>query len=154
MTEFKRINYHWRKIQTARTELEKQQEYTRSLSERATIQEEAYNLALRQFNRDATLFEEGVISASNLEESRSDMLTERNKRQEIISLMAENNISIARTEDQIVDLELKQQEEQVRQHLCPGRSLQQPESLHHLLGAELPAGGTSEWDGHLYEVLE
>lgn len=108
--EFKRINYHQRKIITARTELEKQQEYTRSLSERAAIQEEAYNLALRQFNRDATLYEEGVISPSNLEESRSVMLNERNKRQEIISQMAENNISIARTEDQIVDLELKQQE--------------------------------------------
>ena len=109
--EFKRINYHQRKIRTSRTELEKQQEYTKSLSERATIQEEAYNLALRQFNRDATLFEEGVISASNLEESRSKMLIERNKRQEIISQMAENNISIARTENQIVDLELRQQEE-------------------------------------------
>jgi len=108
--EFNRINYHRRKIRTARTELEKQQDYTRSLSERATIQEEAYNLALRQFNRDATLYEEGVISPSNLEESRSKMLNERNKRQEIISLMAENNISIARTEDQIVDLELRQQE--------------------------------------------
>jgi len=109
--EFKRINYHQRKIRTSRTELEKQQEYTRSLSERANIQEEAYNLALRQFNRDATLFEEGVISTANLEESRSDMLVERNKRQEIISQMAENNISIARTEDQIVDLELRQQAE-------------------------------------------
>jgi len=109
--EFKRINYHQRKIRTTRTGLEKQQEYTKSLTERATIQEEAYNLALRQFNRDATLFEEGVISASNLEESRSKMLIERNKRQEIISQMAENNISIARTEDQIVDLELRQQEE-------------------------------------------
>ncbi len=109
-TEFKRINYHQRKIRTTQTELEKQKEYTRSLSERATIQEEAYNLSLRQFNRDATLFEEGVISPSNLEESRAEMLVERNKRQEIISQMAENNISIAKTEDQIVDLELKQQE--------------------------------------------
>ncbi|MEN8201023.1 MAG: HlyD family efflux transporter periplasmic adaptor subunit [Bacteroidota bacterium] len=108
--DFDRINYHRRRIRTARTELEKKQEYTRSLSERATIQEEAYNLALRQFNRDATLYEEGVISPSNLEDSRSKMLIERNKQQEIISQMAENNVSIARTEDQIVDLELKQQE--------------------------------------------
>lgn len=108
--EFNRINYHRRRIRTARTELEKQQEYTRSLSERATIQEEAYNLSLRQFNRDATLYEEGVISPSDLEESRSKMLIERNKQQEIISQMAENNVNIARTEDQIVDLELKQLE--------------------------------------------
>ncbi len=109
--EFRRIDYHQRKMATARTELEKQQEYTRSLLERSSIQQQTYDLALRQYNRDATLFEEGVISASDLEESRSEMLGERNKRQEIISLMAENNINIARTEDQIVDLELRQQGE-------------------------------------------
>lgn len=109
--EFKRIDYHQRKIETARSELDKQQEYTRSLSARAEIQEQAYDLAMRRFNRDASLFEEEVISSSDLEESRSEMLVERNKRQEIISLMAENNINIARTENQIVDLELKQQEE-------------------------------------------
>ena len=109
--EFKRINYHQRKIATSRNELQRQREYTGSLSERVSIQEQAYNLSLRQFNRDASLFEEGVISPADLEESRSEMLTERNKSQEIISLMAENNISIARTEDQIVDLELRQQEE-------------------------------------------
>jgi len=109
--EFKRIDYHQRKIETARNELEKQREYTRSLSERISTQEQAYELSLRQFNRDASLFEGGVISESDLEESRSEMLAERNKRQEIISIMAENNINISRTENQIVDLELKQQEE-------------------------------------------
>jgi HlyD family secretion protein len=109
--EFKRIDYHQRKIETARNELEKQREYTRSLSERISTQEQAYELSLRQFNRDASLFEGGVISESDLEESRSEMLAERNKRQEIISMMAENNINISRTENQIVDLELKQQEE-------------------------------------------
>jgi multidrug resistance efflux pump len=109
--EFRRIDYHQRKVESARTELQKQREYTRSLSEGASIQQQAYDLALRQFNRDATLFEEGVISASDLEKSRLEMLAERNKRQEVISLMAENNINIARTENQIVDLELRQQEE-------------------------------------------
>lgn len=112
--EFKRIDYHQRKIATARTELETQREYTRSLSKRESNQEQAYDLANRQYNRDATLFEQGVISSSDLEESSLEMLTERNKQQEIVSMMAENNISIARTQDQIVDLELKQQEEESR----------------------------------------
>jgi HlyD family secretion protein len=112
--EFRRIDYHQRKIQTARNELEKQRDFTRTLTERARIQEQAYEIALRQFNRDATLYEEGVISPSDLEESRSQMLLERNKSQEITSMIAENNISIARTENQIVDLELRQQEEQAQ----------------------------------------
>ncbi len=109
--EFKRIDYHQRKIETSRNELQRQREYTSSLSERATIQEQAYALANRQYNRDASLFEEGVISPAELEESSSKMLTERDKRQVIISQMAENNISIAQTENQIVELELRQQEE-------------------------------------------
>lgn len=109
--EFRRIDYHQRKIQTARAELEKQRELTRSLSERASIQESAYNLASRQQNRDATLYEQGLISDADLEESSKATLEERGKYQQILSQMAENNISIARTENQIVDLELKQQEE-------------------------------------------
>jgi multidrug resistance efflux pump len=110
--EFRRINYHQRKIQTARMELEKQQELTRSLSERVSTQQQAYNIAQRQYNRDASLFEQGVISNSDLEKSSTKMLTERNKSQELISLMAENNINITRTQNQILDLELRQQEEQ------------------------------------------
>lgn len=110
--EFRRIDYHQRKMATARTELETQRVYTRSLSNRESNQKQAYDLANRQYNRNATLFEEGVISALNLEESRLEMLNELNKQQEIVSQMAENNISIARTQDQIVDLELKEQEEE------------------------------------------
>ena len=109
--EFRRIDYHQRKIETSRNELRTQREFTTSLTARASTQEEAYNLAQRQNNRDGTLYEEGVISQADLEESYSEMLAERTKRQEIISQLAENNISISRTENQIVELELRQQEE-------------------------------------------
>lgn len=109
--EFKRINYHQRKIETSRNELRRQRELSTSLTERASTQDEAYDLVHRQYNRNATLYEGGVISEENLEDSRQEMLTELNKRQEIISQLAENNVSIARTENQIVELELRQQEE-------------------------------------------
>jgi len=109
--EFKRIDYHQRKIATLRNELARQRDLTTSLSDRIYTQEQAYELARRQFERDASLFEEGVISTADLEDSRTVMLSERNKHQEILGQLAENNISIARTENQIVDLELKQQEE-------------------------------------------
>jgi HlyD family secretion protein len=109
--EFKRIDYHQRKIATLENELARQRDFTSSLSERIYNQEQAYELARRQFERDASLFEEGVISTADLEDSRTEMLTERNKHQEIVGQLAEENISIARTENQIVDLELKQQEE-------------------------------------------
>jgi HlyD family secretion protein len=110
--EFRRIGYHQRKIATLRNELEQQQKYTRSLSERSYIQEQAYDVVNRQYNRDASLYEEEVISEADLEESRKSMLAERDKYQAIISQMAENNISMAQTQNQIVELELKQQEEE------------------------------------------
>jgi len=113
-TEFKRLDYHQRRIVLLRSELVRQREYARSLNERARITEEEYNLAQRQANRDADLYIESVVSQSDMEKSHSAMLGKRNNWQEIVSLIAENNISVGRIEEQIVDLELKQQEGQSR----------------------------------------
>lgn len=113
-SEFRRLDYHQRRISLLRTELGRQQEYSRSLSERARITEEEYNLAQRQSSRDADLYMESVVSQADMEKSHSEMLSKRNKWQEIVSLIAENNINVGRIEEQIVDLQLKQQEEQSR----------------------------------------
>ena len=110
--EFKKLNYHYRTIELLRSELGKQHLFTRSLGDRASIAEEEYELVQRQFMRDASLYEESVVSQSDLEASRSEMLGKRNRWQEILGQVAENNITIARTEQQVVDLEMKQQEEQ------------------------------------------
>ena len=112
--EFRRLNYHQRRIVLLRSELERQTEYARSLSERARIAEEEYNLAQRQANRDADLYIESVVSQAAMEKSHSEMLGKRNKWQEIVGLIAENNISVGKIEEQVVDLQLKQQEDQSR----------------------------------------
>ena len=113
-TEFRRLDYHQRRIVLLRSELDRQREYARSLNERARIAEEEYNLAQRQANRDADLYIESVVSQSDMEKSHSAMLGKRNQWQEIVSLIAENNISVGKIQEQIVDQELKQQEEQSR----------------------------------------
>jgi len=109
--EIKRLDYHQKRISLLRSELERQKELARSLAERERITEEEYNLAQRQYNRDADLFIEGVVPQADVDISQSEMLSKRNKWQEIVSLIAENNISVGRIEEQIVDLQLKQQEE-------------------------------------------
>ena len=109
--EFKRLDYHQRRIILLRAELVKQQELGRSLSERALIAEEEYNIAQRAANRNADLFEQSVISEEDMERSHAEMLVKKNQWSEIVSLIAENNISVGKIEEQIVDLELKQQEE-------------------------------------------
>lgn len=110
--EFRRLDYHQRRIELLRTELERQQEYSRSLTEREGIAKEEYDLAQRQATRDADLYIESVVSQADMESSQSEMLAKRNKWQEMIGLVAENNISVGKIEEQIVDLELKQQEAQ------------------------------------------
>jgi multidrug resistance efflux pump len=110
-TETNSLNYHQRRIQLLRSELLKQRELDKSLSEREGIAKEEYNLAQRQSNRDADLYIESVVSESDMEKSHSEMLTKRSQWQQIVSIIAENNISVGRIEEQIVDLELKQQEE-------------------------------------------
>lgn len=112
--EFRRLNYHQRRIELLRSELVKQQELGRSLRERARIAEEEYNIAQRQANRDADLYEQSVVSQAAMEQSHQDMLVKKNQWQEIVSLIAQNNIDVGRIEEQIVDLELKQQEERAR----------------------------------------
>ncbi len=109
--EFKRLDYHQRRIQLLQAELVKQKELDRSLSERERIAEEEYTLAQRQSNRDSDLFMESVVSQSDMEKSASETLAKRNQWQQIVSLIAENNINVGRIEEQIVDLELKQQED-------------------------------------------
>jgi HlyD family secretion protein len=49
-----------------------------------------------------------------MEQSHAEMLVKKNQWQEIVSLIAQNNIDVGRIEEQIVDLELKQQEERSR----------------------------------------
>lgn len=109
--EFRRLDYHQRRIVLLRSELVRQKELAVSLSNRARIAEEEYNLAQRQANRDADLYIESVVSESDMEKSHSAMLAQQNLWQEIVSLVAENNISVGRIEEQIVDLQLKQQED-------------------------------------------
>jgi HlyD family secretion protein len=112
--EFKRLDYHQRRIALLRAELIKQQELDRSLSERARITEEEYNIAQRAANRNADLYEQNVISQADMDQSHAEMLVKKNQWSEIVSLIAENKISVGKIEEQIVDLELKQQEEQSR----------------------------------------
>jgi multidrug resistance efflux pump len=109
--EFKRLAYHQRRIALLRTELVKMQELARSLEERARITDEEYVIAQRQSNRDADLYEQSVISQADMEKSHAEMLVKKNQLEEIRSLVADNRISMGRIEEQIVDLELKQQEE-------------------------------------------
>lgn len=109
--EFLDLNYHRRKIELLESELLQYQEYSKNLDTRASILEEEYNLAEKQYSRDSTLFLQGVVSESVYETTKSQMLSKRGAWQEILSLKAENDIKIAGNREQVLEMELKEQEQ-------------------------------------------
>ena len=109
--EFIRLNYHQRKIELLNVEYEKYLQYARSLESRASLLREDFELSRRQFNRDSLLFVQNVLSESSYETSRADMLKKLDSWEEVQTLVAENEIRIAVIQSDILDMELKQQEQ-------------------------------------------
>ncbi len=107
---FLELDYHNRKIELLKNELNQYSDYSINLNTRALILKEEYLLAEKQFGRDSSLFLENVVSESNLETSKSEMLSKRNSWQELISLKAQNDINTAKIEAQVLEMELKKQE--------------------------------------------
>lgn len=108
---FLELDYHNRKIELLQNELVQYSDYSNILNVRAMILNEEYQLAEKQYGRDSLLFLENVVSESNLENSKSNMLGKRNSYQEVLSLKSENEINIAKLEAQVLEMELKQQEQ-------------------------------------------
>jgi multidrug resistance efflux pump len=110
-TDFIQLNYHQRKIELLVQENEQYLFYSENLNERAAILNEEYNLSYKQYNRDSTLYKQGVVSESALEDTKSKMLSKRGGWQELLSLKTENEIKIAGIREQILEMELKKQEQ-------------------------------------------
>lgn len=108
---FLELDYHQRKIEILEKELAQHHDYAGNLGDRANILYNEYLLAEKQFLRDSMLYIEKVVSESDYETSKAEMLSKRNKWQELISLKAENDISIAKIEEQVLEMELKKQEQ-------------------------------------------
>jgi len=123
LTAFINLDYHNRKIASVQTEFQKQKRYTSSLQGQWNTLNEEYQLARRQYLRDSALFHQNVVSASVLETSRSAMLTSKNNLQELVTRKAENDITLARLEAQMQELDLRKQEEMERLRILTDEAL-------------------------------
>ena len=109
--EFLQLDYHQRKIELLQEEYEKYLHYSENLDTRAGTLREEYELYKKQFERDSTLFIQGVVSESDFENTKSEMLSRRANWQELLSLKAENDIKTAGIREQILEMELRQREQ-------------------------------------------
>lgn len=109
--EFLQLDYHQRKIELLEEEYEKYLAYSENLDVRASTLREEYELYQKQYQRDSILFRQGVVSESDYENTKSEMLSRRANWQELLSLKAENDIQTAGIREQILEMELRQQEQ-------------------------------------------
>ena len=109
--EFLLLDYHRKKIELLEAEHIQYVRYSEILDTRAATLVEEYELTRNQFVRDSTLFLQGVVSESDFEQTQSRMLSSRAGWQEMESLKTENEIKIAGIQEQILELQLKRQEQ-------------------------------------------
>ncbi|MCF8224830.1 MAG: HlyD family secretion protein [Bacteroidales bacterium] len=109
--DFIELNYHRRKIELLREELQLYRDHSSRLIQRTAILNEEYELAAKQYNRDSVLYAQGVVSESDFENSKSVMLQKQGDWQQVASLKSENDILIAGIRKEILEMELRQQEE-------------------------------------------
>ncbi len=109
--EFLQLDYHRKKTELLEDEHAQYIKYSGNLDTRAKILGEEYELARNQFLRDSTLYLQGVVSESDYEITKSKTLSALADWQAMVSLKTENDIKIAGIREQILELELKREEQ-------------------------------------------
>ncbi len=111
-----KLDYHQRKIELYKKELNKYELYLANLKVQNGILKEGYQLTRKQFNRDSVLSTQNLLSESDFEKSKSELLSK-------LYNLEQNNLSITNTDIQaeqlnqsILELEL-QQEKQISDQL-------------------------------------
>ena len=101
------LDYHKQKIGSFENEIERFGAYSWTLKKQSKILNTEKALAQNQFARDSTLFVQGVIPDADIEKSKSVLLQKQRAYEESRSLLVNNDISISRLEQQILDLKLQ-----------------------------------------------
>ncbi len=101
------LNYHFQKINSFEKEIERYGAYSWTLKKQSKILESERELAQKQYSRDSSLFIQGVIPEAEIEKSKSTLLQKQRAYEESRSILVNNDISISRLEQQILDLKLQ-----------------------------------------------
>ncbi len=112
---FIKLNYHNKKINSIKEQIKKYNILYSRENEQKNILAEKLELNKRQYYRDSTLFENNVISESDIENSETILLQKKYSYEGAKRSLANTKISISQLEQSIIDLEL-QFENQKKEH--------------------------------------
>jgi multidrug resistance efflux pump len=107
---FVNLDYYNRKIGSLKLELEKYNNYTGRLNDQEEVLRKEYLLAGKQYTRDSMLFENQVLSRSQLENSETDKLKKLFDWKQTMTNLASTQIEVSKLHQDILEMELKLEE--------------------------------------------
>jgi multidrug resistance efflux pump len=107
---YKKLNYHYRKIVSLKTELMKYGTYLKKLNEQEEVLKKEYILIENQYIRDSGLFAEQVLSSSQLEKSESEKLKKLFEWKQTQTNLATAQIEMSHLQQEILEMEMSLEE--------------------------------------------
>jgi len=104
-----KLNYHQRKIELYKKELKKYDLYLANLKVQNGILKEGYQLTNKQFNRDSVLYVQNLLSESDLENSKSELLSKSYNLEQNKLSITNIEIQVENLNQSILELELQQE---------------------------------------------
>jgi len=107
---FINLDYYNRKIGSIKLELDKYNNFTSRLNEQEEVLRKEYQLAEKQYSRDSILYENQVLSRSQLENSETDKLKKLFDWKQTRTNLASTQIEVSKLHQDILEMELKLEE--------------------------------------------
>ncbi len=111
LLQYFRLDYHNQKINSFQQEIDRYKDYSKRLQNQSWILKQEETLAANQYERDSKLFKQGVIPEADIEVSKSKLLQKQYAYEQSKITRASNEIQISKLEQEILDLNLKRNEE-------------------------------------------
>ena len=106
------LNYYTKKIKATREQINKYRAYYENQKARQKVMEKQHKLSELQYNRDSSLFVNGVISPSEYDNATSAYLQSRYSLESGYASLENQLIQIGEMETNLLDMELQQAEKE------------------------------------------
>lgn len=107
---FKDLDYNQQKIKTLSQQIIFQQQLKDNLGQQTSLQKEDLQLSKRQFEADSLLRKGGAVALKEMEQAKSSLIQRKSSLVQSKAAAINTDLRITELQQQIIDLELKQQE--------------------------------------------
>jgi Multidrug resistance efflux pump len=111
-SNYKTLNYYPQKISSMEKRLSEYSNYRSGLKRQYEVVEEQYTISNLQFKRDSSLFSRGVISLSDFENAKKNLLQQQHSLESAGASIENTNIQISSLRESLLDLKLQQAEKE------------------------------------------